>query len=1207
MKINLSFEGDNSQIKRDIDSIIEKMKDIEKSKEEISKPLIDDKSIDKTKSSLDEMAESAKDLGERLADVEREMRKVTNHAKAIAEQSKMRDELISKLDKENEKLKSLERQYDELSRKQSKGVADRKAMFDIEKEIDKVTGSMKTLDEQFLQVDKRIQDYARRMVGASKLGVKEFEKFSQSVKGAKNEADVLNAAVETLGKGGSRNIDLVAKAMEKAQVDSKRVSQVIRDIRNELTRMKLSGEDATNPERYQELTKRARDYQTALKEIDNSLKGQSSQLNRVILGMQEISSVASVVTGTMALFGLENDNVVRTLTRLNALMTIMNGLQGVSTALTRQDSVVRSAWNAIMRASAVATNTTVTALTRLRLALISTGVGALVAGVGYLISKLVEWNSNNKEVEATTMRVNAQVGKEIVEVQKLRNTIENNNKSLEDRNRALGELRKMYPDILKNLTDEEILAGNVADAYKRIEQSIIDVNIAQAFRAKAEERINDYVQKYMEYYEQHVNNGKLFESTVTSILSMSKEELELEKQKTSEAIEQLRMNGLNAESLIYQYDLIDATLKIDSERGVVMNEVNKLLGESNKLTANITTNTQKIFTNTKNAKDNFKDLLNTLIQIEEKALMESLGAGLEKELKLLNKEFDNQIRTLDTLAKSFKDAGKMTEELEERFKNVAKTIVSNFQKDTFEAIENFNNSVVDLVQGIDKQLAREDEVQDVIDKYSNMYAEIDAKLAEIDANRHLVKGEQLEELNRLEEELINQRIALSKKEAKEVEDASVNSFINAQRRIKSITDNQLSLAKQIFGDSEEIKQAEIKSSYAYIEAFGISKEKVDAYLKSGGSVDIKAFFGLDNDNIAEEVGNEIANIVMVSSRKVQEMQGIFEKAGGSIGALFVLGFSGEVDKELEEALKRAGQQIERLARQTIDNIFEMQRTALQAQMSAQERNIENLRRLIEEERALLDERDTMYDEDMASSFERDEEKLNLLKEQLLAEEQAREETAQRLTELEIREAKARFAMQSAEQIMNSATALSAILKGSAQAMASTASIPFVGVALGIAQAVALVSGYLAMRAKINAMKQDVPTFETGGALDLKNVGHSHRQGGLGLHTKDGRKVAEYERGEILYAVNKKESRRGHVLPLLEMLNLGDLQGMELMLSDINGTINQSEVRVKNDINVKTDKEVSKGLNRLIAISNKNIYYHNGSKYIKKGNKITRVI
>src|SRR5690625_6884114 len=74
------------------------------------------------------------------------------------------------------------------------------------------------------------------------------------------------------------------------------------------------------------------------------------------------------------------------------------------------------------------------------------------------------------------------------------------------------------------------------------------------------------------------------------------------------------------------------------------------------------------------------------------------------------------------------------------------------------------------------------------------------------------------------------------------------------------------------------------------------------------------------------------------------MQGIFEKAGGSIGALFVLGFSGEVDKELEEALKRAGQQIERLARQTIDNIFEMQRTALQAQMSAQERNIENLRR-----------------------------------------------------------------------------------------------------------------------------------------------------------------------------------------------------------------------------------------------------------------------
>src|SRR5690625_7778428 len=102
-----------------------------------------------------------------------------------------------------------------------------------------------------------------------------------------------------------------------------------------------------------------------------------------------------------------------------------------------------------------------------------------------------------------------------------------------------------------------------------------------------------------------------------------------------------------------------------------------------------------------------------------------------------------------------------------------------------------------------------------------MYAEIDAKLAEIDANRHLVKGEQLDKLNRLEEELINQRIALGKKEAKEVEDASVNSFINAERRIKSVTDNKLSLAKQILEDNEEIKHKEIESSSANIEAIVI--------------------------------------------------------------------------------------------------------------------------------------------------------------------------------------------------------------------------------------------------------------------------------------------------------------------------------------------------------------------------------------------------
>ena len=91
------------------------------------------------------------------------------------------------------------------------------------------------------------------------------------------------------------------------------------------------------------------------------------------------------VQGAMALFGAESDNVQKTLLKVQSAMALSQGLQAIGESI---DSFKILA--SVIRTQVVA------AFATLRSAIISTGVLALVAGVGYLISKIIEWTDTTK-------------------------------------------------------------------------------------------------------------------------------------------------------------------------------------------------------------------------------------------------------------------------------------------------------------------------------------------------------------------------------------------------------------------------------------------------------------------------------------------------------------------------------------------------------------------------------------------------------------------------------------------------------------------------------------------------------------------------------------------------------------------------------------------------------------------------------------------
>ena len=69
---------------------------------------------------------------------------------------------------------------------------------------------------------------------------------------------------------------------------------------------------------------------------------------------------------------------------------------------------------------------------------------------------------------------------ELIEFRLLTKAVMDNNLSMNDRKKVLGELRNQYPDYLSKLSDEEILAGKVGDAYNKIANGIMQTAIAKA-------------------------------------------------------------------------------------------------------------------------------------------------------------------------------------------------------------------------------------------------------------------------------------------------------------------------------------------------------------------------------------------------------------------------------------------------------------------------------------------------------------------------------------------------------------------------------------------------------------------------------------------------------------------------------------------------------------------------------------------------------
>ena len=150
----------------------------------------------------------------------------------------------------------------------------------------------------------------------------------------------LNAAQKALQEDKAILAELTAE-QEKNKESNKRLSRQLRELQNDMARMRLNGEQ--NTEEYRQMAEKAAQLSDTLGDLRTQtsiLANDDANLQGFISGVNGLSGAFTTATGVMSLFASENENLMKVQARVQSVMAITMGLQQLFNALNK-DSAFR--------------------------------------------------------------------------------------------------------------------------------------------------------------------------------------------------------------------------------------------------------------------------------------------------------------------------------------------------------------------------------------------------------------------------------------------------------------------------------------------------------------------------------------------------------------------------------------------------------------------------------------------------------------------------------------------------------------------------------------------------------------------------------------------------------------------------------------------------------------------------------------------------
>jgi hypothetical protein len=320
-----------------------------------------------------------------------------------------------------------------------------------------------------------------------------------------------------------KDIIIKVSAQDNTAPAFKSLEEQLNDTKKELLDLAAAGKQ--NTKEFQDLSARAgslkRDIEGVEQAIDRYSKAGSAGLAAVGQAAQLMAGGFAIAQGAAALFGDENEDLQKTMMKVQASIALVTGVQQVAELLNRNSVITTKAMTLAQGLYSAAVGTSTGALKAFRIAMVSTGIGAFVVALGLAAeamglfsSKTEEEVENQKEVKRALdetvgtlefyerkLRAFGTTDEQLAAIRIKRYEQERANiqKNLDDAIAAEGMRQNAYQDAAR----QEIEVLNVKI---REEQNIIDKGIADREAAEAAARARRLEERKREFEQQKKDN-----------------------------------------------------------------------------------------------------------------------------------------------------------------------------------------------------------------------------------------------------------------------------------------------------------------------------------------------------------------------------------------------------------------------------------------------------------------------------------------------------------------------------------------------------------------------------------------------------------------------------------------------------------------------------------------------------------------------------
>ena len=228
-------------------------------------------------------------------------------------------------------------------------------------------------------------DALEQIEKVDKKNAEQFKKSNAEVKKYTSSLDGVSKGVKEITKAATGAFGM--EAIKGADKAAQSFRSQLRQSREEITKIFVEGKATTS-----EIYNAARAGGSLKDKIGDAsqaisvLASDTFKLDSAIQGLQVGVSIFQGFSGAAALFGGENQKVMETIRKLNALMAISQSLQQITNALQAQSAFRLGVTVAAQKLYTFAVGESTGALRIFKLALASTGIGLLVIALGTLIT-----------------------------------------------------------------------------------------------------------------------------------------------------------------------------------------------------------------------------------------------------------------------------------------------------------------------------------------------------------------------------------------------------------------------------------------------------------------------------------------------------------------------------------------------------------------------------------------------------------------------------------------------------------------------------------------------------------------------------------------------------------------------------------------------------------------------------------------------------